>query len=349
MNTISTAIRSKHARLAIAIGAAFTLAAFASCGSRDEGEGAQADRDSSGQQREYVIGLVTKSSSNKVFIPTGKGARDAARALEQEHGIRIRIDDQSPPREDAQQQADRIRQLAASADAVMISVSSASILRNPINEVVGQQGKPVITFDSDAPDSARFAYLGTDNYEAGLQLGKEMAEVLGGRGRVAILTGNPNAVNLQARVRGVQDALAEHPDITIVRVQDNPSEDSREAVQRMEQVHSAESVDGWAMVGGWALYISNALDGVPAETKIVSLDAAPSQLPYVEAGRVQVLLGQNSYQWGYDCVTMLIDYLHNDERPAPGDEIINSPLIRVTRENLSEYRLQLEQWGWTAD
>ena len=34
---------------------------------------------------------------------------------------------------------------------------------------------------------------------------------------------------------------------------------------------------------------------------------------------------------------------------APGDEIINSPLIRVTRENLSEYRLQLEQWGWTAD
>jgi ribose transport system substrate-binding protein len=78
-------------------------------------------------------------------------------------------------------------------------------------------GIPVVTFDSDAPNSERVAYYGTDNHAAGRQQAEVMAEALGGEGKIAIVTGSLVMANLNERIEGVQEALAEkYPDIEVV-------------------------------------------------------------------------------------------------------------------------------------
>lgn len=78
-------------------------------------------------------------------------------------------------------------------------------------------GIPVVTFDSDAPNSERVAYYGTDNRAAGRQQAEVMAEALGGKGKVAIVTGSLVMANLNERIEGVEEAIAEkYPDIELV-------------------------------------------------------------------------------------------------------------------------------------
>ncbi len=113
-------------------------------------------------------------------------------------------------------QAQRIQQAVNDgADAILISVSDAGKITGAINDAVAR-GVPVMTFDSDAPDSKRFAYYGVDDVKTGEAVMDELAPLMGGKGNIAILAGNQNAPNLQHRVQGVRDEAAKYPGIKIV-------------------------------------------------------------------------------------------------------------------------------------
>ena len=118
--------------------------------------------------------------------------------------------------EDGQVQAQRIAQAVNDgADAILISCSDAGKVTGAINDAVAR-GVPVMTFDSDAPQSKRFAFYGVDDIKTGQAVMDELAKLMGGKGKVAILAGNQNAPNLQKRVEGVKDEAAKHPGIKIV-------------------------------------------------------------------------------------------------------------------------------------
>ena len=110
-------------------------------------------------------------------------------------------------------QAQRIQQAVNDgADAILISCSDAGKVTGAINDAV-DRGVAVMTFDSDAPQSKRFAYYGVDDIKTGQQTMAELATLMGGKGKVAILAGNQNAPNLQHRVQGAKDEAAKHPGI----------------------------------------------------------------------------------------------------------------------------------------
>jgi ribose transport system substrate-binding protein len=112
-------------------------------------------------QKAIRIGMVAKSSTNPVFLSARTGAETAAKDLSQKHGIQIEIDWRTPPAEDGQVQAQRVAQLVnEGVDAILISCSDAAKVTGAINDAV-DRGVPVMTFDSDAPDSKRFAFYGS--------------------------------------------------------------------------------------------------------------------------------------------------------------------------------------------
>jgi ribose transport system substrate-binding protein len=92
--------------------------------------------------------------------------------------------------------------VARGVDAVAISCVDPTACIDPINRAVAA-GVPVMTWDSDSPQSKRFTYLGVDNYLAGRVAGNLLVSELRGRGQVAILTGVPGAQNLEERIRAV--------------------------------------------------------------------------------------------------------------------------------------------------
>ena len=103
--------------------------------------------------------MIAKSSTNPVFLSARTGAEAAAKELSQKHGVPVEIGWLTPPQEDGQVQAQRIAQAVnEGANAVLISCSDAGKVTGAINDAV-DRGVPVMTFDSDAPESQALRVL----------------------------------------------------------------------------------------------------------------------------------------------------------------------------------------------
>src|SRR5678815_740105 len=155
-------------------------------------------------KNKITIAMIAKSSTNPVFLASRTGAEAAAKELSEKNNIQVSVVWLTPPQEDGQVQAQRIQQAVNDgADAILISCSDAGKVTGAINDAVGR-GVPVMTFDSDAPQSKRFAFYGVDDAKTGEAVMKELAAQMGDKGKIAILAGNQNAPNLRKRVDGVK-------------------------------------------------------------------------------------------------------------------------------------------------
>jgi ribose transport system substrate-binding protein len=290
------------------------------------------------------IAMIAKSSTNPVFLSARAGAEAAAKELRQKIGLSIEVAWLTPEMEDGQVQAQRIAQaVTEGANAVLISVSNASKVTAAIDDAVAH-GVPVMTFDSDAPQSKRFAFLGIDDVKAGKSVMDELAERIDDAGSVAILAGNENAPNLQKRVEGVKEAAKAHPKIKIIGTfyHVETPEDAAAEVLRVQKANP--QLKGWAMVGGWPLFSQTLLTALdPGNVKIVAVDALPAELAYVQKGLAPVLLAQPTYDWGHESVRTIVDKVRS-KKNVP--EIIPMDLFRVTSDNLGTWARQLKRWGF---
>jgi ribose transport system substrate-binding protein len=291
------------------------------------------------------IAVIAKSSTNPVFLSARTGAEAAAKELSQKHNVPVEIGWLTPPQEDGQVQAQRVAQAVNEGyNAVLISCSDAGKVTGAINDAV-DRGVPVMTFDSDAPGSKRFAFYGVDDIKTGQAVMDELAKQMGEKGSIAILAGNQNAPNLQKRVAGVKEAAAKYPGIKIIDTFYHP-ETAQDAAAEVIRVQNAyPQIQGWAMIGGWPLFTQTLLTDLdPKKVKVVSVDALPAELAYVEKGIAPVLLAQPTYLWGYESVNRIFDKVQL-KKDVP--QIIPMDLVRVSKENLGTWSRQLQAWGFT--
>ena len=327
--------------------ASLALAACTSkTGGGDSSQPAQAGNAAGGARdpNKLTIALIAKSSSNPVFLAARTGAEAAAKELSAKNNMNITVVWLTPPQEDGQVQAQRIQQAVNDgADAILLSASDAGKVTGAINDAV-DRGVPVMMFDSDAPQSKRFAYYGVDDKKTGAMTMMELAKLMNGKGKVAILAGNQNAPNLQNRVAGAKEEAAKHPGMSVVGTF-NHIETPQDAAAEVVRVNNAyPDIQGWAMIGGWPLFTQSLLTDLdPSRQKVVSVDALPAELAYIDKGIAPVLLAQPVYQWGYVGVQTIVDKVHfKKEVPV----IIPMELVRVSKDNLGAWARQLKAWGF---
>ena len=318
---------------------------LASCGGEQPGAPASTAEPARGPG--LRIAMIAKSTTNPVFVSARKGAETAAKELGEKHGIPIRIVWMTPDNEDGDLQATAVAQAVKDrASAILISCSDADKVTGAINDAV-DRGVPVMTFDSDAAASKRFAFYGVDDEKLGQSVMRELATVLHKKGSVAILAGNAAAPNLRKRVDGVRKEAALTPGIKIVGTYNNP-ETARDAAAEVLSAQKANpQIQGWAMIGGWALFTPRLMKELdPQKVKVVAVNALPAQLPFVENGLAPVLLALPTYNWGYVSVQRIFDKVHlKQDVPAilPSMEV-----VRVTNSNLGTWARQLKTWGFTV-
>lgn len=325
---------SAHSRLSRLLAGATTASLLSCAGGRGDPSGGP-----------FTIAMIAKSSTNPVFLSGRQGAEAAAAELSREHGVTVRIDWLTPPSEDGAVQAQRIAEAVNSgASAILLSATDAGKVRGAVNEAV-DRGVPVMTFDSDVADSKRFSFYGGDDFAMGRQVMDELATRMGGTGRIGIIAGNQNAPNLQERVRGVKETATKYPGITIVNTFYHAETPQDAAAEVLRVMRAYPDLRGFAMIGGWALFTRTLLTDLdPARIRIVSVDALPAQLPYVEAGLAPVLFAQPTYNWGYVSVRTIFDKVYlRKEVPAH----VMMDLVRVSKENLGAWARQLKEWGFT--
>jgi ribose transport system substrate-binding protein len=318
---------------------ALLAAAAAACGGSPPSGGTPS------KQAGLKIAMIAKSSTNPVFLSARTGAEAAAKDLTAKTGIPVEIMWLTPPNEDGQVQAQRIAQAVnEGANAVLISCSDAGKVTGAISDAVAR-GVPVMTFDSDAPDSKRFAFYGVDDVKTGQAVMDELATQMGSKGSIAILAGNQNAPNLRKRVEGVKQAAARYPNMKIVDTfyHIETPQDAAAEVLRVQGAYP--QIQGWAMIGGWPLFTQTLLSDLdPKKIKIVAVDALPAELAYVDKGLAPVLLAQPTYLWGNVSIQRIFDKVQlKKDVPA----IIPMELVRVSKDNLGTWARQLKDWGFT--
>ena len=241
--------------------------------------------------------------------------------------------------------ADQLRQkeilesfITQKVDGIAISCLNGDFLTDTINRAI-DAGIPVTTWDADAPKSKRLAFYGVDDLAAGRILAEHAVTLLGGKGTVAIIT-SVGATNLQRRLDGVKDVLAQHKDVHVVEVYDIKEDPVHCAEVIASGTNRYPDLGAWISVGGWPVFTRNALAAVPARTKVISFDTIPPAPDLLKAGKVQVLLGQKYFGWGSESVRLLADIKAGR---MPANPIIDSGVDVVTAANVDQYVI-----GWKA-
>jgi ribose transport system substrate-binding protein len=304
----------------------------------------------SAETKSLKIALIAKSEANFVFLSARRGAEAKAAALSRQLGAAISVAWLTPPKEDAALQAELIRQAVKDkADAILLSASDGPALVSVVNEAV-DAGVEVMTFDSDVAGSKRFAFYGPDDAELGEKVAHDLVTLMGGKGQVAILAGNPNSNNLKARAEGARKGFAKSADIDFAGVV-NHVETPADAVSEILKFDASHpQLTGWAMIGGWPLFRSSQSPAMMNEIqkrnlKVVAVDALPEQLVYLERGLVPVLWAQPVYEWGTVGVSTIVDKVLLKKSPP---RTIRMEPIRVAREDLKAYAQKLHGWGFTV-
>ena len=269
--------------------------------------------------RPLTIAWIPKALNNPVFELGREGALSKAAELTARGSAPVKVLYVGPVASDAAEQVRVIEDvIARGVDAIAISCDDPTACVEPINKAVAS-GIPVMTWDSDSPDSRRLTYLGINNYEAGRTAADLLARALRGRGQVALLTGVPGAYNLEERIRGFKDRIASYPDVHIVATAVS-NDDINVGVQVVEETMQAHpDLNGWFFVGMWPLFAErgsmqlweNAIRN--HGMKVIAMDTLPVELEFLRDGYLTALIGQKYWGWGADAVQMLYDHLLTGE------------------------------------
>lgn len=194
------------------------------------------------------------------------------------------------------------QQIAANVDGIAVSPIQADAF-SPVIDSAIEKGVPVITFDSDAPKSKRLAYLGTNNYDAGVAAGSAAIKLFPTGGNVIAFVGNMSAENAQQRYKGFVDTVKSH-NITMLQ---EPFEDDADITGRAHaNVADAITKYGTKINGLLGLYSYNGpaiVDevrkaGLMGKVKILCFDGEPRTLENLKNKKVEFSVVQKPYEFG---------------------------------------------------
>ena len=180
-----------------------------------------------------------------------------------------------------------------------------------------QRGVPVITIDSDASDSKRLFFIGTDNYNAGTLGGNLTAKLLNGKGNVVVFTMLPQP-NLKDRLHGYQDVFAEHPDIKITQTVDMKGDPTVAFDTTKSLLDSKAKVDAFVCLESLACpEVGEVVNRANMQGKvtIVAMDTPQRTTDWIQKGVISATIAQKPFTMAYYGTKLLDDIHHHPPSP----------------------------------
>jgi len=197
----------------------------------------------------------------------------------------------------------------------------------------------VVTQDSDAPNSNRACYIGTDNVAAGRQAGELVKEALPQGGKIMVFVGVLDAANAQQRYQGLKEALA-GSNVQIIDVRTDNTDRVRAKSNASDTLVNNPDIAG--MVGLWsyngpailaAVKEANKVDKV----KIVAFDEEDETLSGIKEGAIYATVVQQPFEFGYRSMELMSKILNGDKSQIPASKQIFVPTLAVKKADVEEF------------
>lgn len=196
-----------------------------------------------------------------------------------------------------------------------------------------EQGVPVVTFNTDAPDSRRLCFVGMDSYRAGQTAAGLVQQMLPGGGLVLPIAGHVNNGAHYSRLQGFLDTLKGEGDIQLLPFQ--PCFDRDDYAHEIAQ-HTLREYPSLACV-----YItSNGQRGVcravederrKGRVRVVAYDLNAPNRRLLQSGDLSFVLDQVALEQGRQPLQILYNYLLNGK--APEKELLYTDILIRTKYN----------------
>lgn len=330
---------STIAHLSGLFAACVALALGSGCKSEGAG-GASAAGSGPGPEAPVQLAFVTNNTSEFWKI-AGAGIRK----YEQE--AKVQVDVKMPPNGTTEEQNQLLENLASQGyDGIAVS-AIAPRDQVPVLDRVAAKSR-LITFDSDAPDSKRLLYIGTNNYEAGKALGAEIVKLLPNGGKMAVFVGSLSADNAAQRLQGIVDAIAGRNIEIVDKREDNT--DRAKARSNVEDIINAHA-DLNLVAGLWSYNgpaIASAIESLGKTGKVLAavFDEEDGTLNAIASGVIAVTVVQKPFQFGYQSSKWLHELATRGEAAAqaiPPSRLIDTGVEVIRRDNVEQFQKRLAE------
>lgn len=236
---------------------------------------------------------------------------------------------------------------------ILIGPLSPEPLTPSINRAM-EMGIPVITVDTDAENSNRLCYIGTNGYAAGQLAADVMAALINEEGKVGI-SNLLGFATTEERAMGFRDRIKEkYPKMSVVAdVDDKADEEQATAVNTQmlianDDIKGIFGVNAVSAIGmGAAVKSLNKVGTV----KIVAFDPQPQTLQLIADGVVDATMVQRNWVMSYYGLKFLYDYKHGHLELVKGWDVpavqkigvntlptrVDTGIMVVTKENYKEF------------
>ena len=290
--------------------------------------------------KELVFALVPKNMNNPFFDQ----ARDGCMKAEKESGGKFKCEYIGPGEHGGgEEQVQVVLDLIAKkVDGIAVSPSNAAAMGKAL-EAAKAAGIPVLTWDSDLLDkdkALRIAYVGTKNYDIGVNLAKLAQQIKPQGGTICIQSGGAAAANHNERMQGIRDELsgaksAASPGDRLTgqggwtEAEGCPlytDDDFPRSVQQMEDILGKyPKLDAFIPTGGFPQFIPQAYAKVAEKHKaridsgelaLVVADTLPVQMDLMKKGLSLGQVGQRPFEMGYETMGFLYEIVTDKKNPA---------------------------------
>jgi ribose transport system substrate-binding protein len=203
----------------------------------------------------------------------------------------------------------------------------------------------VITQDSDAPNSNRTCYIGTDNVAAGRQAGQLVKEALPQGGKIMVFVGVLDAANAQQRYQGLKEAL-QGSNVQIVDVRTDNTDRVRAKSNAADTLVNNPDIAG--MVGLWA-YNGPAILGAVRDAgkigkvKIVCFDEDDETLAGIKDDAIYATVVQQPFEFGRQSIEMMVKILDGDRSMVPASKQILVPTVGIKKDGVEAFIKKINQ------
>src|SRR5882724_11311786 len=293
-----------------------------------------------GAQAKFVFALVPKNMNNPFFDQ----ARDGCKKAEAESKgafecMYIGPGEHGGGDEEAQIVQDLV---AKGVDGIAVSVANAAAMAVAL-QAAKEAHIPVLTWDSDLlPENKdlRVAYIGTHNYDIGVNLAKLAMTIKPKGGTICIQSGGAAAANHNERMKGIRDTLAgkesaQSPGDRLTgqngwkEIDGCPlytNDDFPVSVQQFQDIMAKNpSLDAFTPTGGFPQFVPDANRAAVApykdkiakkELALVVADTLPVQIDQMKEGLSLGQVGQRPFEMGYKTMMALKDIKDGKAPPA---------------------------------